>query len=130
MRDYKGKSKFHQIRMHEAKVLLLVKNNSQGYCLGIYSVLKLNKLYLTAKGEILSETSVIVELVVRSLDYVFALYGKCTMILNEKGKEYVSSFLAFVIFPRELRNLPDIFFEEVIKNVYIMSASLFFFKLW
>lgn len=44
-----------------------------------------------------------VELVVRSRDYVFALYGKCTMILKEKGKEYVSSFLAFVIFPRELK---------------------------
>lgn len=52
----------------------------------------------------MSETTVIVELVVRSLSYVFALYAKCTMILNEKGK-YVSSFLALVIFPRELRNL-------------------------
>lgn len=45
------------------------------------------------------------------------------MMLNEKEKEYVSSFLALVIVPRELRNWARYIFEE---EEFINQISLKF----
>lgn len=57
-----------------------------------------------------------------------ALYAKYTMILNEKGKGYISSSLASVISPRELRNLPDIFLKKLLKMFTLCLQVYFFFN--
>lgn len=73
----------------------------------------------------------------RPLRYVFALNAKHTLMLSEKEKEHVSSFLTLVSSPRELKISQIHLFEEEFINLNIITKFLHyaykflvFVKLW